>query len=218
MSDGRGIRSGVPGEWAPTAFLAGGLGIGAAVLLVAVQGLANVTAPGWVTVVPGLGGLLAALLGLLSYYPRVAGPAPRLGSAGAAFALVGVVLFVVAVFRVVVSTLTTGATLAERPDGVTLLLVGTLVGLALGFLCYGAASTRTRTPSRAVGHLLLVPAAGILGNVLYVTLSGALGVGVVSGAPTVSFLVAALGTVALGYRLRSEVSSADQSERADTTA
>lgn len=211
MSDGNGpLRS--AGRWSPTAFVVAGCALSVAVLLVALSGLVNLGVPRWLPAVAGTVGLLAVLVALFGYYPLVADRSPKLAGVAAVAAALGLAVFGVAV----IADLAVGGSLGERSRGATLLFVVALVAIVTSFLCYGLASARTGAPSQGIGTLLLLPAAGVLGDIVYVLASSALGVPVVSGLPTAMFLLAALAILGLGIRLRAVTSTGATRDRTDT--
>lgn len=149
-----------------------------------------------------IGGLVVAVVGLFGLYRRSATWSPRLARAS---------VFVVAIgtgsILVLVVWASTVALLDQpMPPGV---LIPVTVGLTLlGMLLFGITSLRTRTPSRAIGGLLL----GFVGMWI---------VGIVSMSPLLSGaewlpIVILVGTgvfpLAIGYRLRPGTPSSDRPE------
>lgn len=139
---------------------------------------------------------LAAYIGLLGLYPRLADQVPRLAGAGAALAgIAGVSMLGFG--------LTAGSTLlrsgtADPPAVTQVLWLVALVTTVLGFAVFGGACLRARVPSRRFGLLLLGPPA-----VYVVMLAG----GVVGYTPEWStFVISGLQAgahIAVGLALRS---------------
>lgn len=174
-------------------------------------GVSILGTPGTVNPILYMSGLVAAIVGLLGFYPELAGRTPRLARISAVLvAVAGVAISVLLVWLVTV-------TLLGQPDPPGVLLILSLLVVVLGFILFGIASVQTGVPSRTVGFLVLaIPTTLFAGLVLgYVLYSGdspdwtspAIGV------------VMSLLLLAIGVLLRSEGVPTDRAEPApDSTA
>ncbi|MFC6784525.1 hypothetical protein [Halobaculum halobium] len=151
----------------------------------------------------GPAGWTAAFVGLLGLYPALADQNPRIASAGAVFA----------VFGLVGGTFATGGNLllligvlSELPAWLAPLQLPLLIGIVFGFLTVGLASLRTSVMPRRVGVLLLIPAAVFVVNIVRV---GTLGSTTPIWAPFVLGSGQALALLGIGYSLRAVAFPAD---------
>lgn len=194
-------------RWSPTALIIGGGGL-FALFIIAGLGVAGVaSSPGWLHMFLLIGGLWFIFVGLVGLYPTTADAAPRLSVVGAVTAALGGAALTVSFVAAVVVDLTGQRTFAQGPTWGPPLLAAAFVLALLSFLVYGTASTRTETPSRTFGLLLLVPVAAFLGQALLLVakISGS----EVSGAlQLVLAAITAVAVIALGYLLRSDSEAA----------
>lgn len=160
----------------------------------------------------GFGGVVLSFVGLLSLYPRLAEPIPRLARTGFRLAFVPGTFFI-AVF-VVCSTLAAALGLPSLKLLIPSFPLATktvllLYAVALGL--FGIGSFRTSVPSRMVGGLLLVLA------LVWFSLFGAIQV-FTEGTPIwVTFVqtsIMAVSMGAIGYELRLAPESLSQADPA----
>lgn len=189
-------------KWSYAAFIIGGLALSISVLLVALEILSPVTLPGALSTLLGLGGIWIISIGLLGYYPRIAESAPRLALGGVVMGALGGLVLTMALAWGILLDLITQSTLAEGPPLGTQMLLLTIVLILLSFLLYGVASLRVGSRPRTTGYLLLVPFVALLLLVL-IFLGGLLYEFDPGNIVTVALLeLAAVGTIAVGYDLR----------------
>lgn len=100
---------------------------------------------------------LAAYVGLLGLYPRLADRVPRLAGAGAV--LVGIAGVAILGFAGGVGSALLASGPPEPPAISQLLYLVTILTTVLGFGLFGVASLRARVPSRRLGYVILVPPA-----------------------------------------------------------
>lgn len=159
--------------WSATAFLVGGLLWLFDTTLLGIELFAGVSilgTPGPLNPVLYLSGTVAAIVGLLGFYPKLADRMPRLARVGGGIiALVGVAIPLLLMWFI-------AANILNQPDPPFALLILTILGVALGFVLFGIAGVRTGVPSRTVGFLLLTVVATIIGWI-------ALGIVVYGGSP-----------------------------------
>lgn len=192
-------------KWGPTAFIVGGLAWGVLIALAATNMVTAVTVPSGLIPVFLIGGLLAAYIGLLGFYPQVSDTAPRLSLTGVVATAVAIAILAFAVaYTVATSSFTQGPPFPVFP----LLVLSTFIG----FLLLGTASLRTSTPTRRIGILLIVPAVAWLGDILFVVITSALEVDAVVGIPLVvipmlGIVVASVAMLGAGYLLRAHPDS-----------
>ncbi len=188
------------------AFIAAGVFLFGDTALQALERFAAVSTPGVLRGVLMLSGLLAALVGLLGFYPRLVDESRKLARVGVVVTAVACGTFaVVWVWWIVGNVLTA---VPEPSPAINMLAVVTMV---LGFLLFGVASLRTDIPSRSIGGLLLAIVGVFVGMV--VVLIGRIDL------PTWS-IVAVLGVLSvimltIGYLLRT---SSPQTERTKPTS
>lgn len=184
-------------QWSSIAFRAGGV---LWLIFAGYNGLKvlNVVAPPLMIVNDALllSGFLAAFVGLISLYPRVAAETPRLALAGASFAAIGAIGLPVDRGAALVRSLTEGVPYGEVTTGLEPLYMVTFFGAVIAFLLFSAASFHARTHSHTTGLLLLVPPVMLL---TYLFGSAVIST---SGFVLVIWGVIAVGWLALGYRLR----------------
>ncbi len=203
-------------RWSGTAFITGGGLLLAYTTLVGLETFTAVSAPGWVGGLLSGFGLVAPLVGMLGFYPRLADRVPRLARASATvLSAAAVAVFLITVWGVCAELLAEAAgTEFSSPPGVV--LVASLGLVALGFLLVSTASLWTDVPTRAVGALLLT----IVGvNVVYFVAVAVYGAArpdwlniVITGAHPVLFL-------AIGYVLpTASVSTTSQVASGDSAA
>lgn len=184
-----------------TAFIVAGALLLGFVASNGVEAFTATTPPTWVNTMFVSPALVAASLGLLGLYPTLAERAPRLALVSAAVVTVAgtaaIALFVVTAGNGLVA----GVQLPFLP--VYLL---TLLATVLGFVLFGVAGIRTRTPSRRVGLLLLGPPA--VNVVMFATAP-------MNPPRWTTFLISALWTgamLAVGLALRSSPDRPDRTE------
>lgn len=146
--------------------------------------------------VVGPAGWAAAFVGLLGLYPRLVGQSPWLSRAAAFFAAVGLVGASVTVLANAGQFV---GVVGEPPAWFAALNLLLFVGIIPGFFSFAVAVLRTDARSRAVGLLLLAPAALFVLNVVRVT---TLGPRAPTGAPAVLGFGQAVVLLAIGLRLR----------------
>lgn len=150
-------------RWSATAFLfAGALLIGFVVrngIVAFGDGFSETTAAALYVafVVPAE---VAAYVGLLGLYPRLAEHASRLAGAGAV--CVGIAGVAIIGFGGGVGSALLAAGSPDPPAFAQLLWLVTIAATILGFILFGVASMRACVPSQRVGVLLLVPPATYL--------------------------------------------------------
>lgn len=194
-------------RWGPTLLLTGGGLLAVHAAMVGVQAFSELTTPPDVF---GPAGHLVALAGLLGLYPALAGRKPawaRAAGAVTAVALAGWTVMTVARSLAVVGVVPSSDVL---PGVFLLLLFGSTV---LAYALFGVATVRAGGQSRAVGLLVLAPAA-----LLVVVLAASAVTGVSDPA---AFVVAgglALSMVALGYTLRTWEAPTDRAAPASDPA
>lgn len=198
-------------EWSSTAFLVGGIlwlidtGLLGLELFIGVSILGT---PGMVNPLLYLSGLVAAIVGLLGFYPALASWMPRLARVSAGLvSIAGIAILVLLMWFVTSDFL-------NQPDPPVVLLLLSLLVVVLGFILFGFASIRTNVPSRTVGLLVLaIPA------ILFVLIVGT----AVSGGDAPDWASPAIGGVmsvlllAIGYQLRSESATPDR-EKAESAS
>lgn len=197
-------------QWSPTAFIIGGLGLLGLAVVGALDAAAIVPSPAWVHALLGLGGVLFVFIGLLGFYPFVAEPAPRLSLSGVVTSAIGGVAITVGVVGSIVVALTTQQTFGEGPSWGPPLLALAFIFALLSFLFYGIASSRTNSPSRTVGVLLLVPVLAFLGQASLL-ISKILADAVLESAQLALAGIAAIALIAVGYRLRTDTTVTEPS-------
>lgn len=205
-------------RWSPVAFSIGGSAILIDVILQSLSTVTSVSVPGWVNILFGLGGIWALLIGLIGFYTLVADSAPRLSLGGVVTGAIGWVALTVGLGWAIILDLTTQTTVAEGPPLGTQIFISALILALLSFLCYGIASSRTYSPSRTVGLLLLLPFVAFLVLILFFFGSNLYGIEAPEGVPLALFGIAALGLIAVGYALRTGYAPLDPAEPTDATA
>ena len=147
-------------------------------------------------------GWLGGVIGLLGLYSGLADRHRWFVRAGAAFAVIGAVTFVVLAIASLIAYFQGGG-VGDLPVPFIFLFPGLVIGSLLAFLSFSVASLRSDVHSRTLGILLLVPALIFLINFFIVPM--AFGVG--PNPPEVIFVVQSglvLVMLALGYVLRTE--------------
>lgn len=147
---------GVLGRWRGRALaLAGGLFLASPVAKAMIR-LTPGSPSEWLVAVLVFTGLLAALVGLLGFYPRLTERVPRHAVAGlvsTVFAAVVTVCVSIWVLAATVLPALSSVTLSTPPRAVFLVFVA---ALGVAFAVVGAASLRVSTIPRRVGFLLLL--------------------------------------------------------------
>lgn len=196
--------------WSPRLFLVAGLlglAYGALWGLVAFTG---VEYPILRDVVFRLSGYVIAFVALLGLYPSLAPHSPNLARAGAVFAVLALVGWVVD--GLLGSTRSLAVYLGTDPPGwVAAFGVLILLGFVVAFPAFGVASLQTRIHSRAVGFALLTP---LLVTVINLGIVAA-GLTSPEGRFAVSVLYA-LTHLAIGVSLRTEGHPDEQAETKPT--
>lgn len=198
-------------RWSPTALTVGGGGL-FGLFVVAGAGVAGfASSPAWLHMVLLIGGLWFVFLGLVGFYPTIAGESPRLSTVGAVTAALGGAALTITLVAAAVVDLTSQRTFAQGPTwGPPVLAVAFVLAL-VSFLVYGGASLRTETPSRTAGLLLLVPVTAFLGQA--VLLIAKIGGSEVSGVLQLILAgVTAVAVIAFGHTLRADGNSLAGSE------
>ena len=193
-------------NWSAVAFVIAGAFLFGDTTLQALERFTAVSTPGVLRGVLMLSGILAAIVGLLGFYPRLADESPKLARVGVVVTAVACVTFAVIWVWWIVGNVLTGI-----PEPVPVVNMLAVVTMVLGFLLFGVASLRTDVPSRSVGVLLLAIVGVFVGMVI--VLIGRIGL------PTWS-IVAVLGVLsvimlAIGYLLRA---NSPQTERTKPTS
>lgn len=194
-------------RWSPTAFLVAGVLLVAFAASVGLEVFMGVSGPQAFVSIPGF---LAALIGLLGLYPKLAEQSPRLARASVVVVALALVGFFVNFTWVVALTAMNGIDAGTPPEPVILL---TVLLTILGFILFGVTGLRANTLSRTGGLLLLAPPA-----VFAVMVAGAIA-GYTPGWST--FAIAAMQAVAhlaIGLVLRNADMPTDRAKpAADTT-
>lgn len=153
-------------QWAPSAFLIGGLGV----LGLGVAGALDVTAiapsPSWLHALLALGGIWFVFIGLVGFYPTVARTAPRPARVAALTSAVGWILLSLLLLGAIVTDLVTQRSLQDPGPWAPPLLAGAFILVLLSSLLYGLVSLRSKHPSQRIGLLLLVPFGAFLGQAI----------------------------------------------------
>lgn len=198
-------------RWGPMAFIIGGIGLLGTTVVGSLDVAGVMAAPPRLAMGPLLFGLWFVFVGLLGFYPYVSDPSPRLSRGGLVTSGIAWIIWTVTLLAAIVVELTSGRTIADPGSwGPPLLTVGFLLAL-LSFLALGIASTRSESPSRTVGLLLLVPVVAFLGQALLLLSK------IVSG-DAFSVLQLAFGgiigvvLIVVGYRLRTTAEPSARSE------
>lgn len=179
----------------PVAFVLGGLGI---LTSVGLQFALADAVPAWLNTVLGLGGIWVVLIGLVGFYPLVAESDPHLAFGGAVTGGLAFLGLSIGLGWGAVLDLTNQTTIAEGPPMGQEIFMSALVLTLASLLLYGIASTRTHTPSRTVGVLLLLPFAAFFLLILIFLGSNASGIEPPDQLPGVLFGIAAIGLIAVG--------------------
>ena len=142
-------------QWGAMAFLLGGTIFGAVVVTLVAFG--DAVPEIWIEI-PLVAVFVLVVVGLAGLHPKVRRHAARLanlGIAGAAIGGVGALLALVVLAAVAVA--------GWAPGSIELVVwMGTLAGLALGFLAFGIAIWQTAAVKRTIGGLLLVGGVSLL--------------------------------------------------------
>jgi FtsH-binding integral membrane protein len=150
-----------------------------------------------------LGGLLFVFIGLFGYFPYVVDNAPRLSRVGVLSSALGGLALTVGLAGSIAVAITTNVTFGEGPSWGPPLLALAFVLVLLSFLTYGIGSSRSATPSRPIGYLLLVPFLAFLGQA--VLLISKIVTGDVLPIIQLSLAgIAGVAVIAAGYLLRDE--------------
>lgn len=193
----------VTGQWSDRAFFAGAVMfvVAAALNVVAMIGGAErlslmvgeaFIAAGW----------FGGLVGLLGLYTVLADQSRWLTRAGAVFAVIGAMTFVLLAVASLVAFFNGGG-VGDLPIPFIYLFPGILLGSLLAFIPFSVASLRSDIHSRTVGTLLLVPPGIFFTN--FFILPMILGTG--PNPPEIIFVVTsllALVMLVIGYVLRTE--------------
>ena len=155
-------------------------------------------------------GLTLGFVGLLGFYPRLADRTPWLARIGVVGAVLGAVGFTL-VFLVNVG-MVAGVVPEDPPSIVVVVLLTSLAGIVLGYLVTGVATLRAGVHPKAVGVLLMAPAALFVADLAVNASVGSGSIPVwavvlLGGGQTLTFL-------ALGSVLRTGSASTDRAEPA----
>lgn len=202
-------------SWSPIAFAIAGLAILADVGIQVATTVSEVTVPGWVSIALGLGGIWVLLVGLVGFYPRVADRARQLALGGVATGILGWLAVTVGLVWAIALAVTDQETIAEGPPLGPQIFLSTLVLTLLSFLCYGVASSRTHSPSRTVGYLLIVPFATFLLLIALFVGNVTLGFEPPEGIVPAMFGIAALAMIGVGFSLRTGYAPLEPGEPAE---
>jgi hypothetical protein len=147
-------------------------------------------------------GWIAALIGLLGFYPKLADRSRWLARAGGVCVVIGVVAFVGNGVTALVAFVRDVPPTEAFPMFVLVgMIIGVLIGSILGFVLFGVASLRSDVRSLAVGLLLLIPPLFVITNFFVLSV-----VGVPNPRPSevTLFIVSglAMNMLAIGYVLR----------------
>lgn len=199
--------------WSPAAFLVAGVLWLVDTVLLSIElftGVSILGTPGAVNAVLYISGLVTAIVGLLGFYPGLAGRTPRLARVGAG--IVGIAGIAISVFL----AWFVAVTLLNKPDPPGAPFILSLLVATLGILLLGIASIRAGIPSRTVGLLVLAIPATLLGGILlvYVVYGGS---SPDWTSPVIGIFMSVL-LLAIGYRLRIEPEPTDREEPAPTEA
>lgn len=195
----------------PLAFIIGGLGLLCLSVVGALDTSEIVSSPTWLHASLGLGGVLVVFIGLIGFYPAISDAAPRLSHCGLLTSAVGGAAITVGIGGSIVVALTTQQPFGEGPNwGPPLLTLAFILAL-LSFLSYGIASSRTNSPSRTIGLLMLVPVAAFLGQAVLL-LSKIVADVVLASAQLTLAGFAAISLIAIGYLLQTDTASTGQTE------
>lgn len=202
-------------SWSSTAFLLAGVLLFGFVIISGVSAFTDVIeqgpVAGAVVLGTGLFGLIAAVVGLLGLYPRLRQTAPRLSRGGLGALLLGLtgIVFFIGTLAVVGPPEQPG----DVPAFIPPIFISSGVSIMLGYLLTAAASIRTRTPSRRIGILLVVPGVMLLWH--YVALAA-------FGSQTIfemfDYTVISTALLTVGYLLRTETDATTKVERERDTA
>lgn len=198
-------------QWSPTAFIVGGLGILGTSVVGSLDVAGVVSSSARLAMGPLLFGLWFVFVGLIGLFPHVAERSPRLSLVGVWTSWIAWVVWTVTVLAAILVDITSERTIADPGSWGPPLLAGAFVLALLSFLAYGAASTRSATPSRTLGILLLIPVAAFLGQA--VLLISKIVTGEVVAVLQLGFGgIIAIVLVAIGYLLRNETTETTSAE------
>lgn len=208
-----------PSQWnsleerSTTFFLVGGVmfvaaaGFDMANILVGIEDLRSGVGQAFIAA-----GWIAALTGLLGFYPKLADRSRWLARAGAVCVVIGVVAFVANGVTALVAFVRDVPPTEAFPMFLLVgMIIGVLIGSILGFVSFGVACLRSDDHSRAIGLLLLLPTLFVITNFFILS---ALGVPNPRPSEATLFIVSglALTMLAIGYVLRTGAAPADTTE------
>lgn len=204
-------------RWSPVAFIVGGIGILGTSVVGTLDVAGVISSTGRLAMGPLLFGLWFVFVGLTGFYPRIAKRSPRLSLVGVLTSGLAWVVWTVTLLAAIAVDVTSERTIADPGSWGPPLLAGAFVLALLSFLAYGIASTRSASPSRTVGILLLVPVAAFLGQAVLLISK------IVTG-EVIAVLQLGLGgiiavvLVTVGYLLRADAGETSSTEsRAEPT-
>ncbi len=154
-------------------------------------------------------GWVAALIGLLGLYPKLADRSRWLVRAGGVFAVIGVVGFVGNGVTALVAFVREVPPQEAFPASVLVgTLIGVLIGAILAFVSFSIASLRSDVHSRTIGILLIVPTLFVITNFFILS---AIGVPMPRPSEVTLFIVSglALTMLAIGHVLRTEAAPSE---------
>lgn len=198
-------------QWCPMAFVVGGIGLlGTSVVgSLDVAGVTQSTPR--LAMGPLLFGLWFVFVGLIGLYPRVAEGSPRLSLGGVGASGIAWVIWSITMLAAISVDITSERTIADPGSWGPPLLAGAFVLALLSFLMYGVASTWSKTPSRGVGILLLIPVVAFLGQATLL-ISKILTGDVVAVLQLILGGITAIVLILVGYLLQNDAEQAASSK------
>lgn len=142
--------------------------------------------------VVGPAGFLLGALGLLGFYPTLAGRSPKLAGAGAVFAVLGILGWFV-----ITATGLANLMGVSSPEWLQVLGLGAFLEMLVGFPLVGIASLRTDIYSQILSSLLLAPAIIFAAMIVSGALTGGSGPGAVLVSSGLTLV-----HLGIGYHLR----------------
>lgn len=197
-------------RWSPVAFVVGGVGILGTSVVGSLDVAGVIRTSGWV-MVPLLVGLWFVFVGLTGLYPLVSERSPRLSLGGVWTGGIAWVTWTITLLSASIIAITTERTFSDPGNWAPPVLAGAFVLALLSFLAYGIASTRSATPSRTFGIILLLPVVAFLGQAVLL-ISKIVAGEVVAALQLALGGVVAVALVAVGYLLWNEPGETSSTE------